>query len=77
MHDRYEGSTISLTPASGLKMHDHQPGRQRVLPLGVQPCEMLVKFGDDGASDEVYPIDYANACPDVAITSLHYYFPGR
>lgn len=32
-------------------------------------CEMLV------AGDEVYPIDYANACPDVAITSLHYYFP--
>jgi len=32
-------------------------------------CETLVTGG------EVYPIDYANACPDVALTSLHYYFP--
>jgi D-ala D-ala ligase C-terminus len=32
-------------------------------------CETLVR------GREVYPIDYANACPDVAITSLHYYFP--
>ena len=32
-------------------------------------CEMLV------AGDNVHPIDYANACPDVAVTSLHYYFP--
>jgi len=32
-------------------------------------AEMLV------AGEEVHPIDYANACPDVAVTSLHYYFP--
>jgi len=32
-------------------------------------CETLV------SGSEVYPIDYANACPDVALTSLHYYFP--
>ena len=32
-------------------------------------CEMLVQ------GDTVLPIDYANACPDVALTSLHYYFP--
>jgi hypothetical protein len=32
-------------------------------------CETLVRGND------VFPIDYANACPDVALTSLHYYFP--
>ena len=32
-------------------------------------CETLVR------GTEVHPIDYANASPDVALTSLHYYFP--
>jgi hypothetical protein len=32
-------------------------------------CESIVRAG------EVYPIDYANATPDIALTSLHYYFP--
>jgi len=32
-------------------------------------CETIVKGG------EAHPIDYANASPDVALVSLHYYFP--
>jgi hypothetical protein len=32
-------------------------------------CETIVKDG------EAFPIDYANASPDVALVSLHYYFP--
>ena len=32
-------------------------------------CETIVKDG------RAYPIDYANASPDVSLTSLHYYFP--
>jgi hypothetical protein len=34
-------------------------------------CEVIVKNG------EAYPIDYANASPDIALVSLHYYFPWR
>jgi hypothetical protein len=32
-------------------------------------CEVIVKDG------QAHPIDYANASPDVALVSLHYYFP--
>jgi hypothetical protein len=32
-------------------------------------CEVIVKEGN------AHPIDYANASPDIALVSLHYYFP--
>ena len=48
---------------------DDRPAGECVLPVGVQLVRDLVEGGD------VHPIDYANACPDVALTRLHYYFP--
>jgi hypothetical protein len=69
MHDRYRVEHGFLEPATG----DEVVTISRVVNAFFQwefnSCEMLVKNGD------VFPIDYANACPDVAVTSLHYYFP--
>ena len=69
LHDRYQVDHGFLTPETG----------QEVVGIGrlinafflweFNSCECLVK----GA--EVFPIDYANACPDVSLISLHYYFP--
>jgi hypothetical protein len=69
MHHRYAVEHDFLSPETG----------QEVVTIGrlvnaffrweFNSCETLV------SGTEVYPIDYANACPDVALTSLHYYFP--
>lgn len=69
MHDRYEVSHDFLTPEVGKETTTIAQTVNAFFRWEFNSCEMLVKDG------VVYPIDYANACPDVAITSLHYYFP--
>jgi hypothetical protein len=69
MHHRYAVRHGFLSPTAGLETVTISRLVNAFFRWEFNSCEMLVK------GDEVYPIDYANACPDVAVTSLHYYFP--
>lgn len=69
MHDRYEVAHDFLTPTVGNEAVTISRLVNAFFRWEFNSCEMLVHGSD------LYPIDYANACPDVAITSLHYYFP--
>jgi hypothetical protein len=69
MHARYSVSHDFLGPDTGMEVLTIGRLVNAFFRWEFNSCETLVKDG------VVYPIDYANACPDVAITSLHYYFP--
>jgi hypothetical protein len=69
MHDRYEVAHDFLTPAVGEEVLTISRLVNAFFRWEFNSCECLVRGG------EVHPIDYANASPDVALTSLHYYFP--
>jgi hypothetical protein len=74
MHDRYAVEHDFLSPEAGTEAVTISLLVNAFFRWDFNSCEMLVAHdGTDGP--EVYPIDYANACPDVAVTSLHYYFP--
>jgi hypothetical protein len=75
MHARYAVDHDFLSPQAGDECITINRTVNAYFKWEFNSCEMLVKRGTDGQPDQVYPIDYANACPDVAITSLHYYFP--
>jgi len=69
MYDRYEVAHDFLTAQTGDEVVTISRLINAFFRWEFNSCESLVK------GDQVHPIDYANACPDVAITSLHYYFP--
>jgi hypothetical protein len=69
MHNRYAVSHGFLSDSAGWQTAAISRIVNAFFSWEFNSAEMLVR------GDEVYPIDYANACPDVAVTSLHYYFP--
>jgi hypothetical protein len=69
MHNRYSISHDFLTPETGEEILTISRLINAFFRWEFNSCETLVR----GA--EAHPIDYANASPDVALTSLHYYFP--
>ena len=69
MHDRYAVDHDFLSPGAGQEATTIAQTVNAFFRWEFNSCEMLVQ------GDTVLPIDYANACPDVAVTSLHYYFP--
>jgi hypothetical protein len=69
LHNRYSVSHDFLTPELGGEVVAISRLINAFFRWEFNSCECLVR------GDEVYPIDYANACPDIGLTSLHYYFP--
>lgn len=69
MHQRYAVDHEFLPAAAGEEVVTIGRLVNAFFGWEFNSCETLVSGAD------VCPIDYANACPDVALTSLHYYFP--
>ena len=69
MYDRYQVAHGFLPPGVGLEVITIGRLVNSFFRWEFNSCETLV------VGDQVHPIDYANACPDVSLTSLHYYFP--
>lgn len=69
MYDRYQVSHGFLESEIGAEVVAIGKLVNAFFRWEFNSCETLVKDG------QVYPIDYANASPDLSVTSLHYYFP--
>lgn len=69
LHLHYAEEPIQLTEAERARIIGEVKIINAVFRWEYNSYEALLKDG------EIYPIDYANACPDSAITSLHVHFP--
>ena len=69
MYDRYQVDHGFLSAETGEEVVTISRLVNAFFRWEFNSCETIVKGG------EAHPIDYANASPDVALTSLHYYFP--
>jgi hypothetical protein len=69
MHDRYAVAHDFLTPRTGDEVLTISRLINAFFRWEFNSCETLIR------GTEAHPIDYANASPDIALTSLHYYWP--
>ena len=69
LHDRYQVDHAFLEPDTGREVVTIGRTVNAFFRWEFNSCETLIR------GDQVHPIDYANACPDVSLISLHYYFP--
>lgn len=69
MHGRYQIDHNFLTAKKGQEARMITKTINSIFRWDFNSCEAILKDG------KLQPIDFANACPDIALTSLHYYFP--
>jgi len=69
LHDRYTLEENFLTPADQELLSDMTLTINAFFGWDFNSCEVLRQDG------QWFPIDFANACPDSQVTSLHYHFP--
>lgn len=69
LHDRYTMQRDFLPPDEQRMLEDITLTINSFFGWDFNSCEALLR------NHEWYPIDFANACPDSQVTSLHYHFP--
>ena len=69
LHDRYRMDRDFLDPELSAELEDITLTINAFFGWDFNSCEALLRDG------QWHPIDFANACPDSQVTSLHYHFP--